>query len=223
MTSARFFHAFALFAVALLAVLATASRASAVAFYVYPATFKLVLQSIPDPYGGVILTRKIGNKELINLALGRSLTTPIEKNFVLAGAGTYADHADETTLIVFDTSENGINQIKATVATISSLDFERAILAKKSQGSGFGTATFAATTLGNPAQNGLVQSTIQGTGGGAGNHDPFGGSAKVSGKGNVSGRLTFVFTDGAGTQTFDGIIVKGQAKVSGKPIGSFIR
>jgi hypothetical protein len=204
--------------------LAAPDRASAVSFYVYPATFKLVLQSIPDPYGDVILTRKIGNKEIINLALGRPLSTPIDKNTeILAGAGTYAEDAAQTKLIVFDPSQNGINQIKATVGTISSLDFERAILAKKSQGSGFGTAVFAATTLGNPTQNGFLQSTIQGTGSGAGGHDPFGGSAKISGKGNVSGRLRFVFTDAVGTQTFDGIVIKGQAKVSGKPLGGFVQ
>lgn len=211
-------------AAAAFAVLLTASRASAVSFYVYPATFKLVVQSIVDPYDGPILTRKLGNKELINLALGRPLTTPIDKNTeVLAGAGTYAEEADQTTLIVFDPSQNGLNQIKATIGTISALDFEKAILQSKSQGVGFGTAVFAATTLGNPAQNGFLLSTIQGTGGGSGTHDPFGGSSKVSGKGSVSGRLRFVFTDAGGTHTFDGIILKGQAKVSGKPIGGFVK
>lgn len=210
---------------ALALVLTPTSRASAaVGFVVYPATIKLVVQAIPDQYGDLILTKKIGNKEIINLALGRPLETPINKGTeILAGAGTYADDAAQSKLIVFDPSQNGVNQIKAVVGTIGSIDFTNIYLAKKSQGAGFGTTVFATTTLGDPAQNGFLQSTLQGSGAGSGNHDPFGGSAKVSGKGSLAGRLRFKFTNAQGTQTFDGIIIKGQAKVSGKPIGSFIQ
>lgn len=215
-------HRFVLAGLVAIAALTSASRAFAVSFYVYPATFKLVVQSIPDQYGDLTLTKKLGNKEIINLALGRPLTTPIDKNTeVLAGAGTYADEAAQTKLIVFDPSQNGIAQIKAVVGTIQSLDFDKAYLASKSSGFGFGTTIFAATTLGTPAENGFLQSTLQGSGSGSGGHDPFGGTAKISGKGTLSGRLHFVFTDAGGTHTFHGIVTKGQAKVSGKPIGGF--
>ncbi len=207
-------------AFALSVLLGTPRPSFATDFFVYPATFKLVLQMVtPDD---VVLTRKLGNTEIINLALGRPLTTKVDKQTeVLAGAGTYADHAAESKLIVFDPSQNGIAQIKAVVGTLTALDFSNAYLATKSAGTGFGTAVFAATTLGNPAQNGFLQSTIQGGGQGAGNHDPFGGQAKISGKGTVQGRIAFNFTDAAGTRLFDGYVLKGQAKVSGKPIGGF--
>jgi hypothetical protein len=206
------------------ALLSFAARAFAVGFIIYPATVKLVVQAIPDQYGDQILTKKVGNKELINLALGRPLDTAIDKNTeILAGAGTFADEAAESKLIVFDPSQNGVNQVKATIGTIDSIDFTNAYLAKKSQGAGFGTATWGPTTLGNPAQNGLLQSTIIGSGSGSGQHISFGpAGSKISGKGTVSGRLRFVFTDAGGTHTFDGIIIKGQAKASGKPLGSVV-
>jgi hypothetical protein len=204
------------------ALLASARPAFATDFYVYPATIKLVLQTVTDD--DVVLTRKVGNNEIINLALGRPLSTKVDKaTEVLAGAGTYADHASESKLIVFDPSQNGIAQIKAVVGTLTAIDFSNAYLASKSAGTGFGAALIAATTLGNPAQNGFLASNVQGGGQGAGNHDPFGGNAKISGKGTVQGRVRFNYTDATGTHLFDGYVLKGQAKASGKPIGGFVQ
>lgn len=210
--------------VALSVSLAAPTRpAGATDFYVYAVTAKLVVQmTVEGPQSDVIVSRKIGNTEIINLALGRPLTTKIDKKTeILAGAGTYANEALESKLIVFDPSQNGLAQIKAVVATIDTGDFTRAYLSSKSAGVGFGTATFAATTLGDPAHNGFLQWTSQGSGGGSGSHDPFGGNSKVSGKGALQGRMRFVYTDASGTHTFDGVIAKGQAKASGKPIGAF--
>jgi hypothetical protein len=205
----------------LAAALATPVPSSATDFFVYSATFKLVLQMVtPDD---VVVTRKLGNAEIINLALGRPLTTKVDKKTeVLAGVGSYSDHADESRLIVFNPSQNGIAQITETVGTLTALDFSNAYLPSKSAGTGFGTAVFAATTLGNPAQNGFLLSTVHGGGTGSGGHDPFAtGTAKISGKGDLHGRIRFNVTDAGGTQLFDGFIVKGQAKVSGKSIGAF--
>lgn len=57
----------------------------------------LLVQSVPDQYDGVILTKRIGNTEMINLALGRPLDTAIDKNTeMLAGAGTFADEPAST-------------------------------------------------------------------------------------------------------------------------------
>lgn len=205
---------------ALLALFVTPAPSRATDFFVYSASFKLVLQMVTN--GDVVLTRKLGNNEIINLALGRPLTTKVDKKTeILAGAGSYADHAAESQLIVFDPSQNGVGQIKAVVGTVTALDFSNAYLPAKSAGTGFGTAVFAATTHGNPAQNGFLLSTIQGGGQGSGNHDPFGGNAKISGKGDVHGRIRFTFTDAGGTHAFDGYVLKGQAKVTGKPIGGF--
>ncbi len=125
-------------------------------------------------------------------------------------------------MIVFDPSQNGTAQVTATVGTLSALDFQNASFPSKTTFLGFGTAEFAPTTLGDPAHNGFLQSTLQGGGNGSGTHDPFGlGQSKVAAKGSITGRVRFVFTDANGTQTFDGIVLKGQAKAGGKALGSF--
>jgi hypothetical protein len=197
--------------------------ASAADFAVWAATIKLSVQTSSDEGGFV--TRKLGNTEIINLALGRPLKTKIDKNTeVLASSGTYADHVSESKLIVFDPSQNGIAQIKAVVATLTALDFENTSGGSKSQTTGFGSATFAATTLGNPAQNGFLSSPVQGAATGSATHDPFAaGTSKVSGKSTLQGRIRFNYTDDTGTHLFDGIITKGQGKLSGKPIGGFVQ
>jgi hypothetical protein len=221
----RAFRLRVLSAATALLVLGFAGPVLAVDFYVYKATVKIVAQQVFfNPNGNdIIVTRKIGNKEFINLALGRPLDTKIDSaTEVLAGAGTYANEAAASKLIIFDPSQNGLAQIKAVVGTIDSIDFTNAYLSSKSQGVGFGTASIAATTLGDPTKNGFLPFTLNCDGQGAGSHDPFGGNAKVSGKGNGQGRLRFVFTDASNvTQTFDGIIVKAQGKGGGKPIGGF--
>jgi len=192
-------------------------------FFVYDVTVKLVLQEVTP--AGVVVTRKLGNNEIINLALGRPLTTKVDKKTeILAGAGTYAENASASKLIVFDPSQNGTAQVTATVGTLSALDFENASFPSKTTFLGFGTASFAPTTLGDPAHNGFLQSTLQGGGNGSGTHDPFGlGQSKVAAKGSMTGRIRFVFTDANGTQTFDGFVLKGQGKAGGKAIGSFIQ
>src|SRR5436853_1411650 len=124
-----------------LAVLLGAPRPSfATDFFVYPVTFKAVVQMVTDD--DVILTRKLGNNELINLALGRALTTKVDKTTLLAGAGTFADHANESKLMVIDPSQMGAAQITAVVGTLSALEFNNAYLSSKSQGTGFRTASF---------------------------------------------------------------------------------
>jgi hypothetical protein len=192
-------------------------------FFVYSASIKLALQMVTDD--DVFVTRKLGNNEIINLALGRSLTTKIDKKTeVLAASGTYADHVMESKLIVFDPSQNGLAQIKAVVGTLTALDFANAYLPSKSAATGFGSATFVATTLGTPAQNGFLLSPIQGGASGAAGHDPFAaGTAKIAGKGTLQGRVRFNYTDATGTHLFDGVVLKGQGKLSGKPIGGFVQ
>lgn len=210
---------------AALGLIAAAPRsAAATDFYVYKATVKLAAQMVViGPEVDTIVTRKLGNNDVINLALGRPLGTKVDaKTEILAGAGTYANDAAQSKLIVFDPTQNGVAQVKAVVGTVSSLDFVRAYQASKSTGSGIGTGVIAATTLGDPTKNGFLASTFSGSGGGSGSHDPFGGNSKTSGKGTASGRLKFRFTDASNvTQVFDGIVVKAEGKVSGKPIGAF--
>ncbi len=192
-------------------------------FAVFAATIKLSVQMTTDD--DLFVTRKLGNNEIINLALGRPLGTKVDKKTeVLASSGTYADHVAESKLMVFDPSQNGLAQIKAVVAVITALDWEQAYLPSKSQATGFGSASFVATTLGTPAQNGFLASPVQGSAAGSATHDPFAaGTAKISGKGNLQGRVRFNYTDATGTHLFNGVILKGQGKLSGKPIGAFVQ
>lgn len=199
-------------------------RASATDFYVYKASVKLAVQQVVvGQEVDTVVTRKLGNKEVINLALGRPLDTKVDgKTEILAVAGTYANDAAQSKLIVFDPSQNGVAQVKTVVGTLTSLDFISAYQASKSTGSGIGTGVLAETTLGDPTKNGFLASTFSGSGAGSGTHDPFGGNSKTSAKGSASGRLKFRFTDASGvTQLFDGIVVKAEGKGSGKPIGAF--
>ena len=212
--------------VALAAVLlaATAPAAYAVDFFVYAVKLKLTAEMVEIGLAeDKIVKMKLGNKEIINLALGRPMKTKVDKKTeVLAGAGTYASDASESMLLVFDPSQNGVAAITTVVGTIDTLDFSKAFLKSKSQGAGFGSGTLAATTLGDPANNGFLESTFFGGGIGSGSHDPFGGDSKVKGKGTASGRLKLNFTDKNGAmQSFDGFVVKSSGKVSGKPIGGF--
>jgi hypothetical protein len=82
------------------------------------------------------------------------------------------------------------------------------------------------TVLGNPAENGFLSTPLNGGGQGSGGHLGVSGGnivfPSITGVGSVSGPIKFNFTDKNGSVThFDGIIVKAQGKLSGKPIGSF--
>lgn len=221
----RFSHRTVIAVGAIGLLVATSQPAAATDFYVYRGKLKIVAKMVIfNPVDNdTILTRKLGNNDVINLALGRPLGTKVDaKTEILAGAGTYADHAAESTLIVFDPSQNGLAQIKATTGTLTALEFNNAYLASKSQGAGAATVVIAATTLGTPASFGFLQSTFNSSAEGSGAHDPFGGNSKISGKATFGGRLRFNDANAAVT-SFDGFVVKAEAKVSGKPIGGFTK
>lgn len=173
----------------------------------------------------ILILRKLKNDDIVNLALGRPLGTKVDKNTeILAMAGTFEDSGSTpiSRLIVFDPSQNGLAQVKATVIRGTTLQFQSAYLGATSGDVGTGTATIQATTLGNFAQNGFLSTTIFGSGEGTGSHlappdfSPLGVKLKV--KATLVGPITFNATPGG---QFDGVIIKGEAKVSGKPIGMF--
>jgi hypothetical protein len=214
------------------AVLLGAAAAQATDFMVYKVSLKVVAQMVtPGPNFDVFVTQKLGNNDVINLALGKPLGSKIDKGVILAGAGNFEPHGTTNSpvekLIVFDPSQNGAAQVVATVAVATSITYEGgAASASKAQGGGFGTATVLDTVLGTPAENGFLSTTVNGGAQGSGGHLGVSGGnvvfPSISGVGNAWGPIKFNFTDkNTNVIHFDGVILKAEGKVSGKPIGSF--
>src|SRR5262249_12973421 len=114
----------------------------------------------------LVVTHKLGDKDLVNLALGRPLGSKVDgKTEILAWAGTFEPLSSPTPftrLIVFDPSQNGIAQVKATIARLQALAYATAYLGSKSDR--VGAAAFAVqATAGSPA-NGLLGGTLHGSG-----------------------------------------------------------
>jgi hypothetical protein len=176
----------------------------------------------------VIVKKALASSDFINLALGRPLGTKINpKTEVLAAAVTFETHGAPplSKLIVCDPSQDGVNQVKTTIATLSELDFQNAYENRRNVGFGYGKGNIVATTLGDPAKNGFVASTFQVSGGGGGVHlDPRQNNenARPIGSGNLQGPLKFIVTDKKNeTTTFNGIVTRGTFTLSGKTIGTY--
>jgi hypothetical protein len=204
------------------------ARARAATLYVYKASLTLPATMVivrPTESTDLIVNRKLAAKDIVNLALGRPLGTKVDsKTEILAAAITFEppSMAPHARLIVFDPSQNGIAQQKTIVAKLTDLDYATAYLSSKSQGLGTATAQIQATTLGDPAHNGFLVSTLQGGGLQSGAHLVGGNSnPKISQKGSLQGRLKFVTTEDGVTTPFDGFVVNGQFKFSGGFIGLF--
>ncbi len=216
-------------AVTMLARLAVPPSAAAEDFVVLKASLKLAVKmTIPRPSEAtdLVVTRKLKNKDIINLALGRPLSTKVDsKTEILAALGTFEDPSSSplARLVVFDPSQNGVAQVTTTVIQPTVADFDKAYLSKTSAGVGTGAGVIQTTTLGNPAQNGFIATTVNGGGEGSGSHGlgMISPAVKFKGKGTMVGPIKFNVTEKGVTSTFDGYIVKGEGKISGKPIGVF--
>ena len=195
--------------------------------YVFKASMKLPVQQVvvrPTENTDLILTRKIGEKELVNLALGRPLASKVDKKTeILAWAGTFENPSSSALarLIVFDPTQNGIAQVKATVMRLQTLDYATAYLGKTSGKVGFATIAVQPTVLGNPSADGFVDGTLNGSGTASGAHlAEINGEfvpPSFNGKGIVGGRIHFK-TGGADV---DGFVPFGKTKIGGKILGSF--
>ncbi len=210
---------------AVLAAIRTAAPAFATTtdFFVFKAAVTLPATMIVERMGAtdLFITRKLTANDLVNLALGRPLGTKVDKKTeILAVAVTFLEDAQESKLIVFDPSQNGVAQEKAVVGHVTSLDARKGSKSNGESGVGAGSFDFDATAIGDFAHNGLLASTLEG-GGTAGG--PFGSDfvAKGSGKVTVTGHVKFTFTEDGVTSVFDGIVTQGTAKASGARIGTF--
>ena len=168
----------------------------------------------------------LDNNAIVNLALGRPLSTKVDaKKEVLAAAASFESHSNAplSQLVVYDTTQNGQAGVVAVVATLQTLNWQNAYENTINTGYGYATGTINATTLGNPMLNGFHTSTFVGGGAGSGKHLFSVGDANASPKAtiNVSGQAKFVYTDAQGTHNFDGLFVNGAGSLSGKPIGGW--
>jgi hypothetical protein len=189
-----------------------ARHAAADDFIVLPVKVSLPVQVVT---GNQIVKRTLKEKDLVNLALGRSLATKVDKNTEILAVAVSAD--DEVgAVIVFDPSQNGLAQITTTVGEPTSYDFEGAFLASGGQGHGIGIGTLVETTLGNPTQNALHATSLWGAAAGKSS-----ATRKASVKGIVAGRLRFTVTENGQTRTLAGFIIGGKIKVAGNFIGMY--
>jgi hypothetical protein len=200
------------------------ASAAAIDFFVFKASVTLPATAVierPMEPTDLFIKTKLKSKDLVNLTLGRPLGTKVDKKTeILAIAITFSENAEFSKLIVFDPSQNGAAQVKATIATISSIAFDKGFKKSSIGGSGVGTVEIQETVLGTPSENALHATTLHGGGDGSGPFG-FGTIEKAKGKGIVTGELSFTSTKNAVTSTFEGFVTQGKLKGGGKRIGVF--
>src|SRR5437660_5397433 len=103
----------------------TPRSAAAVDLMVYKATLKIVAGMVVASMIGpdTVVMKKLGNNEIINLALGQPLGTKVAP-LILAGVGDFEPRMTNSPVekvIVLDPSQNGNAQLVATVAVANSL------------------------------------------------------------------------------------------------------
>lgn len=180
-----------------------------------------------------IVTNKLGNDEIINLALGRAIDTKVNKETeVLAAAVTFEDRPSpddpdptpKSQLIVYDPTKNGTEGRLAVVGEMNMVRFDTAFLSKGRSGFGAAQGKILATELGDPSKNGFKESIVQGAGRCSGKFLwALDSDADASPKGivTIQGQVNYVYTDDKGTHTVNGFVTNGLGKVSGKPIGGW--
>jgi hypothetical protein len=186
-----------------------------------------VLEVQVNPEIDKVLTHKLANDDIVNLALGRSLDTKVDKETeVLAAAVTFETEGEPpvSQLVVYDKTKTGKDGIVAVVGTMDMLEWQTAFLNKGRSGFGLARGKINATTLGTPAQNGFQESMVQGAGKCSGKFlFALKDDSDASPKGVVmiQGHVKYVYTDGQGLHTVDGFVTNGLGKISGKPIGGW--
>lgn len=210
---------------ALLAAAALASTAAAAdTFFVYKATASLPVVTVQLVGGeNKFVTRTLAPKDIINIALGRPLTSAVDaKREILAVAGMEDSATTPTSshskLIIYDGDLDGV---VATIGTLDSVNYRYASKGKAAQG--FGIFKMSFVEIGNPlVARFFATSNVSGPGWAKGpGTSPFKFEPAASGSTQVAGRVKVTLTDKDGTVTLDGLVVKGKIGCSGKPLGTF--
>ena len=197
----------------LLAVPATSQ--AQIPFAIFKATVNLTVQFAGMDKSGnpAVLVRKLSSNDILNLALGRSLTTKPDKNTeVLALALDDGSPGDASQLVVWNPTAHSVTTV-VWAQTNAHLIFNGV---DDTSGVGIADVNIQATTLGDPTHNGFAASVLFGGGGGKGNGVSVSASAT-----SLSGPLTFTVTDGnAAPVTISGVVTAGKFKAGGKFLGA---
>lgn len=178
------------------------------------------------------VTKTLTSNDLINLAQGRALGSTIDKTKeVLAADVTFEESGGvtppESRLVIYDPSVGGAGGVKVVVGKLTEVKFLTTYSTGATKGVGIGKTTLEVTTLGEPTKHGIIEGTFTGTAKCSGGHI-FNKGANVTPAGSAafSGTCSFRFTTvNAGVPTttvWDGLVLKGAAKISGKPIGNYV-
>jgi hypothetical protein len=183
---------------------------------------RLILGTMANDFIDKQESKTLATNDIINLALGNPLGTKVTTVLMLAvfpeGPGSVP--TPKTKLVVYDPAPGAVTKILATVATVSTLDYEAANgAAGAKKGQGIGGVQIAETTLGDFANNKFFATALRGAGQ---------GTSKPDANAGELGAFTFAGTGLAGpihfkttkpkVIDFDGIVTNAKISVSGKPV-----
>lgn len=185
-----------------------------------------------------VTTKTLSGNDLVNLALGRALGTPLTKDKEILVLGfTFAGPLDAeqrpTTpplvkLMIYDKTAIGAARKVQEIATITSMDYQEAFVGAGHKGQGICAGNVLETPAvvpppGDPAKHKIFAAPFTGAAtvtqgaGGFNSVDNFSLTAK-----SISMRLKVMFTDKNNVlNTIDGYVVKGTFKTSGKRIDTY--
>ncbi len=185
-----------------------------------------VLEVRVNPEIDKILTHKLANDDIVNLALGRpsipSSTRRPRCSLPLRAFETEGEHR-MSQLVVYDTTKSGEDGIVAVVGAMDMLEWQSAYLSKDKDGFGLSRGKINATTHGTLPPKTASRSRLSGGWQMLGKYLVPLEEADAAPKGVVmiQGHVKYVYTDRQGTHTVDGFVTNGLGKISGKPIGGW--
>lgn len=211
--------------IALLVQALLAPAAMAADFFVYPVKASLTIREAEfdfDLERDVLTEVKLKESDVVNLALGRALTTKVDKKTEILALATAFEGTTNTPLsklIVFDPTKTGPARITRTVALAKTIDVESTAVPGAVEGQGIATADMQEN---GDASYALHLTTFFVTGSGKTSPTvPPGADGKITWKGTVAGRISLTKTDGGNTTTLSGFAIKGKVAATGKSIGQF--
>lgn len=174
-------------------------------------------------------TKTLANNDLINLALGRPLGTKVTEVLAVAvfseGPGIIAAPKSKLVVINPDPAVTDAAKILATVANLTSLDYEAATDPKGRTGHGIGGVQIVETTTGQaPANNKFFSTALRGAAQGKGSAGATAGTLNTLSlvSTGLAGPLhvKFATTKQPTPVDFDGLVIKAKFSVSGKPVAT---
>lgn len=199
--------------------IASSSAVYADQWFAFKATALLPVEvEIPnpkDPGGTIVKKISFGGKQLVNLALGRDLDTPLDAKTEVLCVGVNHTDSTKTRLIVFNPATQTRTATILTLAAGGSVSVNTALktTTDDEKGNGLAPGSILATTLGTPLQNGLQATDICLSASGGWTRTPNGPMCTIAGTGIIGDFKAKL--DGV---QFDGLIIKGMFKASGKSI-----